>query len=535
MHDHPRPPGRPFSLGDVGGIPGKKPARAIGVPGVHPTPPAVRSAALTTAQRLREAHGHVRAGRFTEADELLRPLIKAKKPDAGALQLMAVICEKQRRPSEAFEYARRAEKIRPNDLSKMVIARACRVMGRTDECLRWIEKILKNRPAEPQCLAIKAGALEEAGRVDEAASVLAPLLEAAGGDEAKLPVPIREVWARVLVQRKDYARAIEVIDSALGEIPVEEPKVNLLHLKAKACDRSGDYDGAWAAAERANEIGRLDYDPDLHTKQVDALIEIWSEQNTRDFPVTKCDSLVPVFVAGMPRSGTSLIDQIIDAHPKAAGVGELSAIEKFALALSANYDPQAPPEGRFGPMGARRWQRTADAYVKHILSVSPRGVERVVNKALGNNKLVGLIARLFPKTRIIHAIRDPRDVAISCFMGGFNNKMHPWTSRVDWTAHVWGLSQRMMDHWKATLDVPILDVHYERLVSHPETEFPRLIEFLGLDFDPSCYDFYKSKRVVRTLSYDQVNRPLYTTSAGRHRNYLKYIRDIDFPAYNPGV
>lgn len=83
------------------------------------------------------------------------------------------------------------------------------------------------------------------------------------------------------------------------------------------------------------------------------------------------------------------------------------------------------------------------------------------------------------------------------------------------------------------LSIPILDVHYERLVADPESEFPRLIEFLELDFDPSCYDFHNSKRTVRTLSYDQVNRPLYTTSSGLHINYESHIKDIAFPAYHP--
>ena len=164
---------------------------------------------------------------------------------------------------------------------------------------------------------------------------------------------------------------------------------------------------------------------------------------------------------------------------------------------------------------------------------APEGAERVVNKALGNNKLVGLIARLFPKTRIIHAVRDPRDVAVSCFMGGFNHAVHPWTTRFEWIAEAWKQSYRMMQHWKDTLDVPILEVHYERLVGDPENEFPRLIEFLGLEWDDKCMEFHKSRRTVRTLSYDQVNRPLYKTSAGRHKNYEQWFGDAKFPHYDP--
>ena len=519
------PSDQPFSLSDVGGVnPTHQPMRQ---PNSKPatTPP------LSTRDRLLKAHKQVKAKHYPQAVATLGPLLKKKKPDAGALHLMAVIFDQQRQPSKAIEFAKRADRAKPSDASKLIIARALRGLGKTDECVALIDRMLKKSPDNQMCLAFKAGAFEEAGRIDDAESTLRPLVESNDGDLSSLSTQIQDIWARILVQRKEYTQAIELIDQVIAKLPDDKAKAGLHHLKAKACDRSKQYDLAWEAAELANAPTRLEYDPDLHTQQVDALIEIWSKENTADFPITNCESIVPVFVAGMPRSGTSLIDQIIDAHPKASGVGELSAIETFAMQLSKHYQPDAPPSERFGKMGQSAWQETADAYIKHILSVSPDGSERVVNKALGNNKLVGLIARLFPKTKIIHAIRDPRDVAISCYMGGFNNNMHPWTSRVDWASHTWALSDRMMNHWKATLDIPILDVHYERLVADPQSEFPRLIEFLGLDFDPSCYDFHKSKRTVRTLSYDQVNRPLYTTSSGRHNNYKSHIQDINFPDY----
>ena len=520
-----QPPHRPFSLSDVGGVAGKPSAQTNNTPSVN-------APSMNARDRLLKAQEHAKANRFQQAAETLKPLLKKKKPGAGALHLMGSICEQQRQLSAALDYAIKANTAQPNDLSKMIVARSYRTMGKTDECVQWANKILRNKPNDLMTIALIAGALEEAGRVDEAQAVLLSAIESADGDLSKLPVMIQDVWSRLLVQRKQYPQAIELIDTVLNQVSNENNRTGLFHLKAKACDRSKQYDLAWEAAELANAPGRLEYETELHSQQVDMLIDIWSKEHTDEFPITTCDSIAPVFVAGMPRSGTSLIDQIIDAHPKAAGVGELSSIETFAMALSKHYNPDEEPSKRFGEMGQKKWQQTAEAYIKHIVSVSPKGTERIVNKALGNNKLVGLIARLFPKTKIIHAIRDPRDVAISCFMGGFNNKMHPWTSTVEWTSHSWALSDRMMNHWKDTLDIEILDVHYEKLVADPENEFPRLIKFLGLDFDPACYGFHKSKRTVRTLSYDQVNRPLYTTSSGRHKNYESHIKDISFPAYD---
>lgn len=348
-------------------------------------------------------------------------------------------------------------------------------------------------------------------------------------------MPVRIEWSKLLVHGKRHDDAIAMIDESLERLDpkAEDLRRAQLHLKAKAADRAKQYDLAFETASAANEIGQLAFNPELYTQQVSALIENWSTDAMATFPSCDCDSQTPVFIAGMPRSGTSLIDQIIDAHPQAAGVGELSSIEQFAYELSAAWDPTRDPGKRFGKFDAWHWTRRARTYVKEIEALAPVGATRVVNKALGNNKLVGLLARLFPRTRVIHAIRDPRDVAISCYMGGFNNRLHPWTTRLEWTAHAWAESRRMMDHWKATLDVPILDVHYERLVAQPEREMPRIIEFLGLPWDERCTRFYESKRTVRTLSYDQVNRPLYSSSSGRHTNYATHIQGIEFPDYHP--
>ena len=232
---------------------------------------------------------------------------------------------------------------------------------------------------------------------------------------------------------------------------------------------------------------------------------------------------LPVFIAGMPRSGTSLIDQIIDAHPQASGVGELSTIELFAQQLSAVYNPDLEPPACFGKLNRFRWTRAAREYVASAKKQTPTESIRVVNKALGNNKLVGLLACLFPRTRIIHANRDPRDIALSCYMGGFNDQLHPWTTKLDWALSACEQSQRMMEHWKSVLCIPILDVHYEKLVSNPTEEVPRLIAFLGLEWNDQCLDFHESNRTVRTLSYDQVNNPMYTSSIGRHKHYQRHF------------
>ncbi|MEM8875793.1 MAG: sulfotransferase [Planctomycetota bacterium] len=481
-----------------------------------------------------EARKLIAADKLEEGHAKLNELTSRwlKTPDPEVLFLHAVIAEKRGRDNEHLRYARQSVNLHHHTDAILSLARALRKKGRTDECCELCDEALAMSPSLTGAPILKAGALEEAGRFDEAEAIVSEALAAAESSGKPPSILLKDVHARILVQRKKHEQAVQVIDDLLEDKAANEGvKRSTLHLRAKSCDRAKQFDEAWDSAVRANEIGEIPFDPDLYTEQVDALMEVWSRDHVSRFPIADCDSELPVFIAGMPRSGTSLIDQIVDAHPKAAGVGELATIESFAAELAMAYNPDKEPPGCFGEFTNYRWTATANRYVEELQNAAESGVERVVNKALGNNRLVGLISRLFPKTRIIHAIRDPRDVAISCFMGGFNNQRNAWTTRVEWASRAWVESARLMEHWKQTLDVPILDVHYEKLVADPENEFPRLIEFLGLPWDDRCFDFYKSKRTVRTLSYDQVNRPIYTTSSGRHKNYEAFIKDIEFPEY----
>lgn len=480
----------------------------------------------------RSALDHYNAGRLTEARDAASALLSKNKKNAEAHLLLAVIAERRHDAATARNHASKAIAIKPLADAHMVLSRLDRQDGKTDTALEHSQRALAIKPGHTMYLLHRAGTLEEAGRIAEARAIVDPLIDAYEAGGQAMPVALRYELAKLLVQEKSYDRAVNVIDELLSDRSTPRDLARTVHyLKAKACDRSGRYDDAFAAATLGNDIGRLEFDPALYEQQVSTLIETWSADQIARFPRATCDDETPVFVAGMPRSGTSLIDQIIDAHPLAAGVGELASIEVFAAMLGKVYDPDKPPPECFGRYNQFRWTGVAHDYCREVRRSAPPGVRRIVNKSLGNNKLVGLLALLFPKTRVIHALRDPRDVAISCYMGGFNNRLHAWSTRVEWVACAWEQSQRLMDHWKSALEIPILDVRYEELVRDPDTQFPRLIEFLGLEWDDACRSFHESRRTVRTLSYDQVNRPLYTSSAGRHANYAEHIAGVRFPDY----
>jgi len=487
---------------------------------------AKRSVAI---QQLRQ---HIAEGQLDLAFNNGHSLLAKFKQDAEVHFLLGLVAEQTGQLRIARGYAAKSITFSEHPDSIFLLSRIERAEGETDQSLELCDRALQLRPDSIQLYIHRAGTLEEAGRNSEARAVVIPLIEKLQSNNRKIPHELNYELAKLLVQEEKYSNAIELIDDLVAD-QTTPPQLHRLqlYLKAKAFDRSNSYESAFTAATQANKIGRLQFDPVLYEQQVTVLIEQWNAERIAKFPITSCEDELPVFIAGMPRSGTSLIDQIIDAHPNASGVGELSTLELFAQQLSEVYNSELEPPKCFGRYDRFRWNRVARSYVKSIREQSPSGATRVVNKALGNNKLVGLIACLFPKTRVIHALRDPRDVAISCYMGGFNNRRHPWTTRLDWIVSSWEQSLRMMEHWKEVLDIPILDVSYERLVTDPEVEIPRLIKFLGLPWDSACMNFHQTKRTVRTLSYDQVNRPIYTSSVSRHANYEQCVSGIEYPKY----
>jgi hypothetical protein len=170
------------------------------------------------------------------------------------------------------------------------------------------------------------------------------------------------------------------------------------------------------------------------------------------------------------------------------------------------------------------FRTAARRYLDHIAALAPPGARRVVDKMPDNFRQLGLIAVLWPSARVIVCRRDLRDVALSCWQTGFER--NPWTN--DWCmiARRFADYQRMMDHWRQTQPIEWLEIRYESLVGDLESHARRLIDFVGLDWNPACLDFHKTKRVVRTASHIQVRRPLYTHSVGRWRNYAASLEPL---------
>jgi hypothetical protein len=223
-----------------------------------------------------------------------------------------------------------------------------------------------------------------------------------------------------------------------------------------------------------------------------------------------------VFVVGMPRSGTSLVEQIAASHSQVFGAGERTDIHDI---LRISSDGGTP--GGHDNWDAEAVRNAATAQVARLRDLG-RGAIRVIDKTPDNYRLLGQIAVLFPRARVIVCRRDLRDVCVSCHFQQFARGL-AWTSDLADLAERARQSEQLLAHWLKVLPIPVMEVQYENLVANLEAESRRLIEFLGLKWEPACLAFHETERTVLTASLWQVRQPLYNSSVGRWRHYRAHL------------
>ncbi len=465
------------------------------------------------AQRspLDDAREMLRAGRHDDADRVCQMVLKRDRKNLNALHLLGISSLERGRLDDAESWFKKALAIQPREAHfQYMLARVAETRARAEEAISRCDEALRLNPGLRPARGLKAAVLERSGRYDEARAALEPL-GAALEEEAATAA----LMARLEHRAKRHAEALAILDRQLARSDLAPAaRQSMLYLKGKICDRTGDYDRAFDACSEANQIGRMPFDEARFVAQVDEMIAVFSKERMATYPRARTRSEAPVIVAGMPRSGTTLIEQIIDAHPKGAGAGEIGGIDFFT------EFPQYP-EWMAG-LTLEAIDKIAASGLSALLAIG-RGAERIVNKSLWNYRQLGLMALLYPGGRVIHSKRDPRDVCLSCFLEHLRPERHPYAADLHNLGVVHKQCERLMAHWKDVCGLPVLDVSYEAMVEDQERESKRIIDFLGLEWDEKCLRYYDSGRMVMTLSYDQVTKPIYTSSIGRWRNYERRL------------
>jgi tetratricopeptide (TPR) repeat protein len=423
------------------------------------------------------------------------------------------------RLDEAAQSHRQAIKLKPNFIEAYNnLGRVLTVQGLIDEALSCFRKVVQIEPGNVDAAFGIINAHEWVGDSEKASEHLLPLIERHPGH-----IGVAQVFARLCKKLGRCREAIDLIQRSLQQDGLAPIKRRQLHFSlGKLYDAMESYDAAFEHYRSANSIQAPHYDAAIHARSIDALITTFSTGFMDSLPRASAVSEQPVFIVGMPRSGTSLVEQIVASHPQVFGAGELVDITQIVLGLPGKLGTGYPR------CLTKLTQDTVDtlarSYLDRLETLS-HGAMRTTDKMPHNFLHLGLIARLFPGARVIHCVRNPLDTCLSIYFQYFNAS-HAYSHDLIHTASHYREYERLMAHWRQVLDIPMLDIHYEDVVTRPDEMIPKLIEFCGLEWDPGCLRFYETRRFVNTASYDQVRQPLHPKSMGRWKHYEQHLDSL---------
>jgi tetratricopeptide (TPR) repeat protein len=420
------------------------------------------------------------------------------------------------------ERRRREEAVtaRPNDAhAHAELGQILLFQGEYEPAASHARRAVELAPSDPFAALCLAEVLQADRQHQQAAAILKRLM---GAGNVSTPLALAHV--RVSLELGQEADALDWLLKQLGEgegRPARE-QASLHFAAASLLDRQGRYDEAFDHATKANTLARTNYDRALVERITRSAIDYFDRKTIRRLPRAAERQPVPVFVVGMARSGTSLIEQILASHPAVHGGGESDRVYRlWVSAVERLSQPNCPLFHCLDRLTTDIANDLADGFLAPLHAMAPMA-SHVVDKTPSNAAHLGLIATLLPNARLIHSRRDPLDTGISCYLTDFaigNAFSHDLTS----IGHYQRMTDRLMSHWISVLDVPILEVEYEKLVANPEKQIRRLLDFVGLPWDERCLNFHRNRRVVATASQAQVRRPIYDTSIGRWRHYEKWI------------
>lgn len=296
-------------------------------------------------------------------------------------------------------------------------------------------------------------------------------------------------------------------------------RANLYYSLGRAYDALGAFDKAFTAFQDANAFAsRLGagYSRMLTKREIDAQIAAFSSAAVAE------PGPAPIFICGMFRSGSTLVEQALSAHPNVTAGGELNILRRLTTAL-------APFPASISLLSDTRAAELARAYSDEVaqlfLGAAGEG-HFVTDKRPDNFVLIGLIKRLFPAARIVHTVRHPLDTCLSGFFQHIDQNAAGYSTDLGDAGHYFGEYRRLMAHWKSLYPESIFDFDYDAFVASPRPALKALLEFLGLNWNDDCLDFHRRKNTVKTASYWQVRKPLYADSSGRWRNYDAHLRPL---------
>jgi tetratricopeptide (TPR) repeat protein len=516
-----------------------------------------KSFELSPGRRLMAlAAEHQKEGRLEEAERLYRRVLRDNPENVDALRLLALIASNAEKSEEAEKLLVRAIGIAP-DFSQALLdlGRLCKEQDRFAEALEYFDRAVALDPSQPQahfmrgstfarasftheaieayrkCLALRPshiGALLGLGHVLKAIGDYDGAVESYGACIREAPDFGETYWslANLKTYRFDGA-AIAEMETRAAASANPQSEVNFLFALGKAHEDRGDFEQAWRCYRSGNEKQRAQvaYDPVQTEVMNDRLIETYSAGFVAARAHAGNLDASPIFIVGLPRSGSTLLEQILASHREVEGTSELPYIGRIATSLNRNREGGLNYPEAMRELSPEHLRALGDDYLAYARMHRRTAAPRFIDKMPNNFPNAGFIATILPHAKIVDARRHPLDACLSCYRQLFA-KGQNFTYDLTEIGEYYLQYQRMMDHWARVLPGRMLTVQYEEVVADFENQVRRLLDFCGLPWEDACSRFYESDRTVRTPSSEQVRQPIYDRSVGYFRNYEPWIGEL---------
>jgi tetratricopeptide (TPR) repeat protein len=518
--------------------------------------------ALECKPNFPEAHANLgftlmSAGQYAEAEQHLRQALLAHSGSAPIHNAMGVVLYGQTRMAEAAESFRRVVALMPNDAEAHAnLGNSLRELGAFAEAetsyhrsLELNEKFarahfdlaslqyLQERYAEAEqryrrALELKPDYVEACNNLGRSIRRQGRLDEAREHFEAAIAIDPDAVESyfnlaslRRFTAEHPEPTHLEQLVSKLPSLAVNA-QIRYWFAMGKMREDLGRYDDAFAAYAEGNRLKHAQISPGeaVRIALVENVRSVFDERFFAGRPTPASSRKSPIFIVGMPRSGTSLIEQILSTHPDVHGAGELSDLENivFTLATEAGKPTEAYPEVA-ARMSAEALLRLGEVYADRLWKLAPQ-VARITDKMMSNFTHIGMIRLMLPNAKIIHAMRDPMDSCFSCYATLFAKNNLDFAYDLGSVGRYYARYMQLMQHWKHVLPAgSILKLRYEDMVADTETQARRLLDYLELPWDPRCLHFHENKRIVRTASAAQVRQPVYQSSVARWKHFQAHL------------
>ncbi|HTW71580.1 MAG TPA: sulfotransferase [Acetobacteraceae bacterium] len=528
-----------------------------------------RPGALSVLYEIRKAQGNARA-----AEALIRRIVALDPNNLVATNELALILLGKGSLADAEIHARNAIRIAPenpqaHNLMGMIMTEANRPQIGEYHYRRVLDL---SGQRDPILLANLAWNLKNQGRMEEARALYLESVAAApdirqtllgfvrleeadrnfsaagevlDGMEQRFPndPAVRLTRAVLLGRQRKYDEALALIDSTVTGDARLGP--NELLEKGRLLDQSGHYDEAWTAFAEgkrlARELSGQVYLDEAAQQQIDRLRNFFTAGRLRLVPraSVRADTPQPIFILGFPRSGTTLVEQTLSAHPRiAAGdelplIHEITAIMPRMLASPLGY-PEALAELWMGDQ-REGLDNLRDYYLQKVrqMGVLRSGASRFTDKMPLNETHLGLIALLFPEAPLIHVLRHPLDIMVSAFSNAFTHGFY-CASDLPTAARHYVRVMDLVQHYRGEMTLRYLPIRYEDIVADQEQSIRGMLDFIGEKFDKACLTFHENRRYARTASYAQVTEPLYDRSVGRWKHYRAHLEPV-IPVLQPVI